>query len=213
MSRLLPWSYSKLSTYEKCPRQAKYRYIDKRPEPKSRHLERGNEAHARMEEWVRGGAKADTAPTEARKFVGYVAERLPAAIVVEEMWGHDAKWQPTTKFPWLRAKMDLVFPASHVIVDWKTGKKYDSHEDQGLVYGATYLMRYDAPKVEVEFAYLDLGEVTDMTVKREDLPSIQKDFGQRVATMLSDKEFKPKPSRLCGWCAFSKTTGGPCEAG
>lgn len=209
---LLPWSYSKLSTYEKCPRQAKYRYVDKLPEPKSRHLERGNEAHARMETWMRAGAKPDAAPDEARKFIGYVSERLPDAIIVEEMWGHAKDWSPTTGKPWMRVKMDVVFPSSSVIVDWKTGKKYDSHRDQGLVYAVTYLMRYNDPKVLVEFAYLDLGEVADMEVRRAEIPAVIKDFGKRVTTMLADKTFKPKPSRLCDWCAFSKTKGGPCEA-
>ena len=40
------WSYSALSQYEKCPAQYKYARIEKRPQPSSPVLEKGNFFHA-----------------------------------------------------------------------------------------------------------------------------------------------------------------------
>lgn len=216
---LVPWSYSKLSMYEKCPRQARYRYIEKLPEPPSPHLERGERTHKSMEAWVKAGAPAKAAPTEAKVFRDHVSGYMPpdpSKLVVEALWGHDKSWKPTASYreTWLWIKLDLAFAASGTVIDWKTGKAHDSHEDQGNLYGVAFLHRYPQHKeVNVEFAYLDLGELASMTVSRRNLRALQGDFEKRVAAMGTDTTFKPRPSKLCGWCSYSKTKGGPCDAG
>lgn len=218
---LLPWSYSKLSTYEKCPAQAKFRYLEKRPEEKSPAMERGNRVHAEFEEWMHAGApKVATGPcvkfAEIGTSVVSKARRSKSPLVIEELWGHDRSWQPTTHrgSTHLWVKMDLCSPAEALVVDWKTGKKYDSHVDQGLLYGVSFLLRYtNKPRVRVAFAYTDLGEVSDMDVERKEVKAITADFDARVKTMVQDTRHAPKPSKLCGWCGYSKTKGGPCLAG
>jgi hypothetical protein len=229
----IPTSYSKVEAYEKCPSVAFFRYVAKlfpmhydiKPGEKSDALVRGNLAHERMEGWARKGFEGKTAPGEAKRFLKEVRERdlhkhaKAGAIVVEEMWSYDAQLAPVQyKSPgeWFRIKCDLAFPGikTPLIVDHKTGKQYDSHRTQGRLYGAAFLARYvDAKSVDVEFWYLDLGLVLPLTVYREDVAGIRDDFKRRVDVMVGDMRHEPRPSRLCGWCEFSKTKGGPCNAG
>lgn len=220
---LFPWSYSKLSMFEKCPAQAKFRYIEKRPEEKNPAMERGNEVHKTFEQWILAGApKAQAKVGPTSRFVEYGAGIVAASkkakkgLIVEELWGHAENWQATMhrSATWLWVKMDLCSPSENLVVDWKTGKKYNNHLDQGLLYGTSYLIKFpDAPRVKVEFAYTDLGEVSGMTVERKEVPAIQKDFNARVKAMREETRFAPKPSRLCGWCSYSRAKGGPCLAG
>lgn len=229
----VPTSYSKVEAYEKCPRVAFLRYVTKlfpklydlKPGEKSDALIRGNLAHERMEAWTRRGMGPKDPPAEAKRFLKEIkARKLGAqvragAVVCEEMWSYDAQLEPVPyRAPgeWFRIKCDLAFPGlkTPLIVDHKTGKQYESHRTQGRLYGAAYLARYDAAKsVAVEFWYLDLGLIMDLSVTRDEVPAIRDNFARRVGVMVADMEHKPKPSRLCDWCEFSKTKGGPCDAG
>src|SRR3954462_1825143 len=51
-SPLLPWSYSRLSKYERCPAQAKYAYTLKRPYVQGPAAERGSAAHKTIEDFL-----------------------------------------------------------------------------------------------------------------------------------------------------------------
>lgn len=219
-ARLLPWSYSKLSAYEKCPRVAFLRYVVPRGtyvEPPNPHMERGNREHTVMEGWARGGFKA-LAPrykrfAEEAKRTGLAKQKK---LVIEELMSFDAELKPVEKghpSEWFRVKWDLAAPAIGLLVDHKTGKIYPEHRDQGELYGATYFSHYPGDSVETEFWYLDQAHIRGMTVRRDDVPRILAAATKRVAVMVEDTTFKPKPSGLCAYCGFSKTKGGPCKEG
>lgn len=229
----IPTSYSKVEAYEKCPRAAFLRYVaklfpkfyDLKPGKKSDALVRGNLAHERMEAWTKRGMGPKDPPAEAKRFLKEIkARKLDAqvkagAVVCEEMWSYDAQLAPIgykALGEWFRIKCDLAFPRlkTPLIVDHKTGKQYDSHRTQGRLYGAAFLARYDtATSVDVEFWYLDQGLIMSLSVNRVDVPGIRDNFAKRVGVMVADMKHDPRPSRLCEWCEFSKTKGGPCDAG
>lgn len=213
---LLPWSYSKLAEYWKCPRKAFYRYVEKLPEEKSDALERGNRVHAELEAWARGGFKKLSPAWKTFEREAHRIE-LPqqSGVIVEEMWRFDINMKPVERGPdeWLRVKCDLAVPDLSLIVDHKTGKRYPDHRAQGEVYGVGFLSKFDVPAVQVEFWYVDLGEVSEMEVRRSDVPRIVAALKISVRDMVEDVDFTPKPSRLCDWCSFARTRGGPCEAG
>lgn len=217
---LLPWSYSKLSEYEKCPRKAFYRYVERLPEGKSDALDRGNRVHAELETWAKGGFLQHKLNPAWRRFAKEAKRmKLPEQpdVVVEQMWRFNDALQPVeAKAPdeWLRVKCDLAVPGLHLIVDHKTGKKYPEHKHQGTLYGVSYLAMFpQAPGVDVEFWYVDLGDVGSMRVERNDVARVLAETKIKVRDMIEDVEFRPNPTRLCDWCSFSRTKGGPCREG
>ena len=48
------WSYSRLGTYESCPKKAYYRYIEKIPEEQHPAAERGIKIHGLAEQYIKG---------------------------------------------------------------------------------------------------------------------------------------------------------------
>lgn len=217
---VIPWSYSKLAMFEKCPAQFRFRYIEKRPEEESDALRRGNAVHKAFEEFLTAKGMKPKMPPHVKP-IGEYAIELRGRFkddrpIIEQLWAHDAKWQETASrsATWLWVKMDLCLPSHNLVVDWKTGKKYDSHVDQARLYAVSFLNFFpDKPRVEVEFGYVDYGEVSSLTVERRELKALQKNFEARVKAMTTEERFAPKPSRLCDWCSYSKKKGGPCLAG
>ena len=60
------WSYSRLSCYEKCPKQAEFKFIKKIKEPGSPAMDRGKDMHKLCEEYIRG--RFDELPKELKEF-------------------------------------------------------------------------------------------------------------------------------------------------
>jgi hypothetical protein len=131
------WSYSKLGTYETCPRQAKYKYIDKLPEPgeKSPALQHGTRVHALAAAWVTkklpdftawdgkellqykdeltAVIKSKKIPEELARFEQEFKVLIKARAQCEEMWNFDRQWNllgaKWNPRTWLRVKVDVHF--------------------------------------------------------------------------------------------------------
>ena len=48
------WSYSRLSCFEKCPKQAEFKFVKRIKEPGSPAMDRGKDMHKLCEEYIRG---------------------------------------------------------------------------------------------------------------------------------------------------------------
>lgn len=210
------WSYSGLTDYEKCPLLFKLRRIDRLPEPPSPALERGKATHTKAEQYLLSEVDVPL-PSEF-----YAFDWLLTAIKdqrtgysVEEKWGFDSSWvYADWREAWLRVVADVIVyydDQTAEIIDWKTGREYDSHADQGRLYGLTTLCKYpETSEVNVRFVYTDSGAQRTWTVRRHDVERMQEYWTKRATPLLEATEFPPTPGDHCKWCAFSKRKGGPC---
>ena len=120
----VPWSYSKLSLYKKCPHAFKLRYIDKIRTPTGAAAERGIKMHEDIENYIQGVAelKGDTyAPIDlaARGLMGSVIDCLASlrdkyiagmrGVLLEDMRGYK---EAVEKEPHNLEKMEKA-PAQH----------------------------------------------------------------------------------------------------
>lgn len=213
------WSYSRFTCYDKCPAQANYRFVMKLPTPSSPAAERGIMIHKKAEHVVKGDIQG--IPKELEKFkqeLLYVKMLYKKGIVFTERdLAVTKNWNPTTYDDWdgvwCRGNSDLVVIEGPVAtdVDYKTGKKYDSHAEQGELYATQTFSHFPTVKdVDVEFWYVDSGEVDGDNYSRKDLKKLRKKWEKKVIKMLNDKEFKPSPGNHCKWCHFAASKGGPC---
>lgn len=220
MTRRKTWSYSALETYEQCAAKYHYRYIARVPTPPPADddpRERGDRMHKEIEAYLLG-----TAPLHDRfsRFKDYIDELRGPGLVVEQMRGLTREWvpcAPDAPNAWLRYKLDARVPTdtphTYRVIDWKTGKKYiDKHRDQGNLYAvsAVFAECPDADVAQVEFVYLDQREADIRQVPRENAPLIRANFERRVDLMHGAQKWSSNPTRLCGWCDYSKAKGGPC---
>jgi CRISPR/Cas system-associated exonuclease Cas4 (RecB family) len=221
-----PWSPSKLSCYEQCPRQAKYKFIEKRPDPGSAAMQRGNEIHNKLEEYVRG--IDEVFPTEAKKVKSLVnklrTEYKKKRVRVELKVGFDKNWGKLKDWMdpdcWLRMKIDVLHlesAAATKVIDWKTGRfkpEDPAYNDQLNIYATAALSLGFGTRTTASLVFTDCGEevIRDAgTLNRGQLPVVQASWEKRIKKMFADTKHPPRPGRYCKWCPFSQNDGGPCE--
>jgi RecB family exonuclease len=204
--------------------------LDKLPTPPSKAMDRGSAVHDWAEEFITG-KRPDLAP-ELQGFASLFANLrtgYQTTVLAEDTWAFRSDWTVTTYDDWaecwLRVKVDVAkLDGNRIdILDWKTGKfspqwNVQDYELQLELYslGALAMFGIDLPDIEVSprLIYLDAGityPAKPLVYTLDDLPRLQKEWTDRVQPMLNDRIFAPNPSRLCDWCAFSKSKGGPCE--
>lgn len=214
--KITSWSYSRFSQYNKCPASAKYKFIDKLPEPSNEAMTRGNEIHKLAENYTKGLIK--TLPPELIKFKEEFKELKASKAIVEETWAFTKEWMQTTwndwNNCWLRVKSDAacVDGTDLYAIDHKTGKPRDGYEDQLHLTATAGMLKFPhVKKVVTQLWYLDAGEMVEKTYDAKDVAKMQKDWDKRTTPMLNDTRFAPNPGNHCRWCHFSKSKGGPCK--
>lgn len=228
------WSYSRLAVYRKCPRQFKYKFVDKLPEPKSPAMQRGTDVHLMLQNYVEGktkkfpvmppkadGTGGGPVSAEIRKLY----DRLRKAKANCELeYATDSKWAPTSWFDrgtWTRAKLDveLHLPKEEAaeVIDTKTGKEdAGPHGEQLEIYAVIeWAHRPLLREVRAAMAYVDIGKVTwaVFTDPEKTVPRLRKKWETMARPVLKDRTYKATPSGECRWCPFSGRRGGPCDKG
>lgn len=212
------WSYSKLSCYEKCPAQYRYRYVDGLKTEKAAAASRGTEIHASIENYMLGKAGVEGLHESVTQYSGMFAGIKAKKPHIEEKLAISASWGIV---PWAEGWGRLVVDSYYVekreiiVQEWKSGKVYDDHEDQRRLYGAVLYQLYpDAKRAEVKTIYTDQGKALKLELLPEDVPEIIQDFDRRVDFLVSDNELAPRPGWYCSrFCSFSRMKGGPCKVG
>ena len=223
--RMTAVSYSRLSAYEKCPAQAKYKFVDRLPEPDSPHLERGKNIHTMCEDFLK-----DPEPilheeiAAVSDFLSWIRDNSDHTLETEMQVAFNKDWGLTDWFSpdvLLRVVYDALCISSDdpnriMIVDHKTGKVYDAHQDQMSLYALAALHQFpDAEVVDVRMLYVDQAAMTDeLLFTRDDLDRLHENWDPRIARATADEIFSPNPSSFnCNWCTFAKSKGGPCNHG
>src|ERR1700685_3469259 len=140
MSNMAPFSFTKLKTFETCPRQGFAKYVSRElPYVESEAKNRGNEFHAAMDSRVTHGTpitgeyawaedyvpmkqrECDLLFTEIPLHINFAAEPLPE--------GHDKAER------WFTAKIDVLQIEDDDVcwlIDWKTGKPWEDPDQLNL---------------------------------------------------------------------------------
>lgn len=225
MTLLTAWSYSRLSAYEKCALQAKFKYIDKLPEPTSDALERGSQDHETLAQYLRGDQDAALNAIPGWAHFGSLLNDLRSLEPqVEQQWGFNRAWEPTGWFgkdTWFRSVLDaaLVYgDDTGDVIDFKTGKPYPQDTaKQAELYAISMVRRYPAlTHVTVRFWYVDPQQKGAEAVYRfshDQAEAAMPKWEKKAERMLSDEIMAPRPGEHCKWCPFAKTKGGPCKYG
>lgn len=209
------WSYSKLSLYEKCPSQYKFRYVKNLPYPKSTAASRGTEIHASIENYMLGNIRAKDLHPEVLQYKDLFAGIKKKKPFVEEKLAISESWEVV---PWVegwgRMVVDAYYLEPELLVapEWKSGKVYDDHIEQRKLYGTVLLQKYpDIDEAHVKTIYVDQGFAHVTEVSREHVPDIIEEFDRRLEFLQSDDEMAPRPGWYCRFCPYSRMKDGPCK--
>jgi len=210
------WSYSRLGTYESCPKKAYYRYIQHVPEEQHPAAERGIKIHGLAEQYIKG--ELEEVPRELYLFFegfGQLQEDYQnGEVCVEEQWAFNLSWEKTdwdSEDTWGRYIIDAFVKqgAYAKIIDFKTGRfkgHNEGYKNQCTLYACCIFNRFpDVEKIDTELWYLDHRKITRYNFERSELQKIQDDFHKRGLKMTTDIEFNTTPSEFaCRFCSFTK---------
>jgi RecB family exonuclease len=206
-------SFTKLATFEQCPKRYELQYIQKIPDLQPRvAADRGTAIHSLCEDYVQGNLVdlPEELATFAPEFRRLRELFNDGKVSVEGEWGFDANWQVCDwKGAWLRIKADAVVrlpKKALVAVDYKTGKKFGNemkHADQLRLYAIACLIREpDIDTVHTENWYLDKDELTYIPVKAEALKRYLPVYARRFARM-EKGPYRAHPNVIgCKWCPY-----------
>jgi PD-(D/E)XK nuclease superfamily len=235
---LTAWSYSRLKQWLDCPLAARYKFVDKIPEPKAPAMERGTAIHLTLQRYVEKKSKAievikvpnrdgKIEKLDVRKTLGElkkpIEELRKGGAACELELAVDARWQPVSWFDKecrVRVKLDaeLVTGKKLLVVDHKSGKERPGeHAEQLDLYAPVAFAHH--PEVEeiiAEMWYVDIGKrvpaiYTDL---KKTMARLRRMWEKKAEPLLKDRTFKATPSvESCRWCNYAGRRGGPCPYG
>jgi hypothetical protein len=221
------WSYSRLQVYNKCPRQAKYKFVDRLPEgPEGPAIVRGKLLHDASAALVAGQRPTTWDDEQERLFT----PRLPLynsmhehGFKPEQQAAFTIDWEPTDWFgprAWLRVVFDAVGtdqPGTLSVLEVKSGKVYPEHKEQETLYAAAGVaLDPSAKEIEVGMLYLDQPTLPVKATRysAEQAKALQPVWEEKARPMLTDTIFPARAGPYCQWCPYSgRHRNGPCEVG
>lgn len=207
MTSFAPWAYSKLKSFETCPKQFYHLKVAKTyTEPDSEHLLYGNEFHKAAELYVQG---KEPLPEKFSYALG-VLDSLKAKAGTkhcELKLGLTENLEPCGFFDrkvWWRGVIDLLILDGPVawVIDYKTGQsaKYADKGQLELMAMATFKHYPEVEKVRAGLLFVVANEMVKDSYAGGDQERLWRDWLRRYH--VADKAikvnvFNPKPSGLC----------------
>ena len=212
-----PWSYSRLSTYETCPRQYQYSYLERLKgfRPESPAAKRGTAIHERADKYFKG--QLSMYPYEFQRVSGHLMLLKAKKAMSEQKLGVREDWSPCDfgdKETYFRAIVDIVYnePGVCHVEDHKTGQVYDSHPKQMLDYVAIAAAHFPAEEYHTRLIYVDQGIVTKPKITEANkIKPIRLMLDGRIKNAETDTIFPTRSGSHCSWCDYSNRYGGPCK--
>lgn len=218
MASRFAWSYTRYDDFKNCPLSYRLKHITKDPRfkfVKNAAMERGERIHKLAEQHTKG--EVTGMPKELKEFEKEFKLLRKVGAFAEEDWTVRRDWSLTHTRDWdeawCRSKTDWHWfdEAGKILYvgDHKTGRKYDSHKDQGHLYSAVGLELYpEAKHVVVEFWYLDQqGDeaVTQVEYKAKQKDEMLKLWERRARKIEVNQLWEPKQNDKCRFCPLFQT--------
>lgn len=219
-------SPSNMSTYKLCPRRFQGSSLTgELPWKPSKAKSRGTLVHECVETGLKHGVhKLPVLPAGVDGY--YITQKINEARGMIVDGGHlytehemtlNHRMRPALEGWWdndaiLRAKADaLVLPPEPeplLLIDTKTGNKYDSDHFQLRVEALLAHLIYNRAVVNYEYWYVDSGETEDGSIDfRNGLAPVQDviDLMNRMKVAITENNFPALKNRFCRWCGFHQT--------
>ena len=221
---LRPYSPSGLKTFMKCPAQFKAKYIDKTVTfTQSDAAARGERLHMLMENYINTGVQPDWPDEVSRAYaLGFMkaishARSQGWEFSAELALGMDGTFTDGdyNDCNYLRCRIDAIATRPDtdfaLILDWKTGKKYEADRLQLQVNAVCAAAHTGLRRFVMAFCYLDSGDVVSQEVvvpeqigDWKDAPGLE-DAGKAFmaverACVQGVRGFPKVRNRFCRWC-------------
>lgn len=216
MTKVMPLSFSRLSTFEQCPAQFDYLYVSKRVANQSNeHSDYGDRVHKILEAKGKGELDEATLTDEGRSTLerwGPIVDKiigLPGDKLYEHQMAVNRNLTPVGWFDsdvWIRSIADVLVVDGETAycLDYKTGKVKENPTQLQLFAAMVFWHFPQVETVKTSFVWLKFDEVTNAKYERRFLGALWSALEPRfvkVQDVINLGVFDTKPSGLCPWCA------------
>jgi hypothetical protein len=202
------WSYSKLKSFESCPKRHLHLDILKDvKEEDSDQLTWGNYVHKSLAERIE---KSIPLPKGMEEYEIWCEKILQTddpdtKILVEQKLAITKDFDPCSYFDnnvWFRSVGDVIKISSNValIADWKTGKILEDGAQLALAAQCVFSHYPSVLAVRSEFIWLKEDATTSQVFRKGDMPAMWNGIFPRIRTLEHAAEsmnYPPKPGGLC----------------
>ena len=217
------YSFSRISTYQQCPLQYKFQYIDKLPTKPSIHLIKGSKVHSMLEKIEAFEYNPNTEYHDIIK--NFIESELGQEILSrpsirehkiklnENLEADDSLTKENTRFVGFIDRINIYTETSPEgetirnveLIDYKTGKyKEPKYQDfqQLILYGLYMFNKYDIDSILLRFVYVEHNLENTLLLDRSSYDVYKSKLQKDIETIEQDTTFAKKPSKLCPWCDF-----------
>jgi RecB family exonuclease len=203
-----PLSFSKLNTFEQCPRKFFHVYIDQTfPTRVTEQMAVGTRVHEALEHYGKAGKPLSSEATKYKPLIDTVlaqpGEKLfehKMAITYEKnpcAWDADALW--------LRGIADVlvVHNGTAICIDWKTGKPKVDSTQLTIFALLTFAHFPEVHTVKSSFVWLAHDDLSKTSFSRQYSAALWGAIENRIENVqeaVRCNTFECRPSKLCGWC-------------
>lgn len=208
-----PWSHTRLSNFENCPRQFYEVNVAKRyPFVDTKETIWGREVHKDFELYLLDGRPMRAELQPHVEFLDWF-KALPGELGAEARIALDQSMRPCAYFDktttvWYRGQVDASkrdrATGKSFLLDHKTGKVKNDFAQLKLFAIHEMLSQPDIHEVRVEYYWTQTRAASGETYRREQLWDLFGEFVPaltRYANAFKTDTWNPKQSGLCnGWC-------------
>lgn len=192
----MSYTYSKLSTWRRCPRLYYEQYIlHSLPPYISPAAQYGVDVHKRIEECLR---KKKPLPIEVKVPKRLIKLLLKRDAEVEKEMAIDKEGKETEWYnAFIRGKIDAYaeYGSKRLLIDWKTGRTDYTDILQAKVYAA--LCGQDVKQVIFIYSYVTYNEHKLFTLNPRTCWGEVKKLAEQVD---ADNTWQPRHNQLCRFC-------------
>lgn len=215
MTKPMPLSFSRLSTFEQCESMFDYLYVSKRVQDQQNEASAyGDRVHQILEARGKGELDEFSLSEEGRLTLakwGPLVDRISCREgekFYEYQMAVNAELKPVDWFAsdvWIRSIADVLVVNGDTAycLDYKTGKVKDNPTQLQLFAAMTMWHFPQVNKVKTSYIWLAYDQITNATYERRFLEALwnaMKPRFVRVQETIDTGVFKSKPSGLCPWC-------------
>lgn len=198
------WSYSGLTAFEDCPRRFWLTKVAKLvEEPPTQATDWGIEVHKHLELRATEGAPLPEYLAEWEHLFARL-DQAPHKVFAERKIALTRNLEPTGFFDsdcWYRGVVDLAVAGKQaMLLDWKTGKVKDNHDQLKLFSLAWMAEHPTTERCRTAYVWLKFGKVTSLDVHRDQIPVLWQEFIPRVRRLEAAYDADKWPARVSGLC-------------
>ena len=208
MSKLTAFSYSRLNSYEDCPKKYHAVSVAKSvKEPETEHTTFGTEVHLAFAEYFKKGKPLPLHMQQYTKFLAAI-KAYPGVFITEQKLAINAAYEATGWFDddvYCRIISDLTIlnGPNAIMWDWKTGKIKDDFTQLKLAGAVMFLLVPELQKIVLAYLWTKNKKITKQVMTRDEMPGVWNALLPRIQRYQDahvSLEFPPKPGYLCRYC-------------